>query len=126
LQVVISVTPQHADALAAKGEQPPKPLLGHALIDTGASITAVDEDVCRKLGLFSTGVVKMKHAGGADSRMCYPVQISFPGTPLPQFSNPRAVSCALGGPHILLFGRDLLASLRFVYNGPAGRIEVAF
>jgi hypothetical protein len=29
-------------------------------------------------------------------------------------------------PYILLFGRDLLARIKFVYNGPARRIELAF
>lgn len=126
LQVAISVTPEHAKRLSHDGAKPPDPITGYALIDTGASITAVDEGVCQQLGLSSTGVVKMSHAGGEEERMCYPIQVIFPGSPFPAMTNPRVVSCTLGNGHLLLFGRDLLSRIRMVYNGPAGRVELAF
>ena len=73
----------------------------------------------------------MSHAGGLEDRYTYPVQISFPGTPLPSIHLPTAASANLirpnqGQAHIALLGRDLLSKLRFVYNGPMGRIELAF
>jgi len=55
LQVAISVTPEHAKKLSQEGVKPPEPIQGSALIDTGASITAVDEGVCQRLGLTPTG-----------------------------------------------------------------------
>jgi predicted aspartyl protease len=100
-----------------------------AIIDTGATATAVDEEVCRKLGLQATGTVKTAHAGGSEVRACYPIEISFPGTPFSPFTIPRAMSVNLQfgkTPYILLFGRDLLAKMKFVYNGLAGRFEIAF
>ena len=126
LQVAIAVTPEHAAQLSKDGKEPPKPISGYALIDTGASITAVDEGVCQKLGLPSTGVVSMTHAGGDETRSCYPIQLLFPGTPIPPLTNPRVVSCRMGGNYLLLFGRDLLSGIRMVYNDPAGRIELAY
>jgi hypothetical protein len=129
LQVTVSPTKQHIDALISQGQTPPEAIPGYAIIDTGASMTAVDEDVCRRLGLQPTGSQKTAHAGGPDIRACYPIQVSFPGTPLPSFSTPRAMSVNLQfgkTPYILLFGRDLLARIKFVYNGPAGRIGLAF
>lgn len=129
LEVLISVTPEHKQKLAEQGAKPPEAIQGFALIDTGASITAVDEGVCEQLGLTPTGRIKLSHATGTEDRSCYPVQIFFPGTPLPPMGNPQTVSCKLGDgqPRIhLLFGRDLLSRLRMVYHGPAGRIELAF
>jgi len=129
LQVVVSVTKEHAEKLAKQAQPVPEAVAGFALIDTGASITAVDEGVCQKLRLAPTGVVTMSHAGGTERRSCYPVQIVFPGTQLSPLANPMVVSFKpVEAPqrYVLLFGRDLLRNLRMVYHGPAGRIELAF
>jgi predicted aspartyl protease len=129
LTVVISPTSQHLQWLQANEKPIPDPISGLALIDTGAAITAVDEQACNTLGLHATGVVPIAHAGGSSSHPCYPVHISFPGTPLPSLQNPRVASVKLSvgkQPIILLLGRDLLSKMRVVYNGPAGRIELAF
>ena len=128
LKVSITVTPEHAEKLSHAEGKPPKAVEGFALIDTGASVTAVDEGVCEQLGVTPTGIVKLSHAVGTEERPCYPIQVFFPGTALPPLSNPQAVSCKLGGEQqtILLFGRDLLSQMRMVYHGPAGRIELAF
>ena len=99
------------------------------MVDTGASVTAVDEGVCRQLGIKPTDQMKTAHAGGEEVRACYPVQITFPGSPLPSFTSPRTLCVDLQfgkSPYVLLVGRDLLARLKYVYNGPAGRIEIAF
>jgi hypothetical protein len=129
LPVTISATPEYVEALTAAGTLPPAPIQGFALIDTGASITMVDESVCQTLGLQPTGFEKMAHVGGLDERACYPVQITFPNTPFSEpILAPRVVSADLkyGDPHyLLLFGRDLLSWMKFVYNGPAGRFEIA-
>ncbi|NLV44454.1 MAG: hypothetical protein GXY07_08130 [Candidatus Hydrogenedentes bacterium] len=129
LQVVVSPTEEHIRALNQRGELPPQPVTGLALIDTGATATAVDEEVCRKLGLKPTGSMKTAHAGGPEERACYPIAISFPNTPFPAISTPTAMSVNLQfgkTPYILLFGRDLLVRIKFVYNGPAGRFEMAY
>lgn len=112
-----------------KGLSTPLPIIGLAIIDTGATATAVDEEVCRRLGLQPTGMMKTAHAGGPEIRACYPIQVAFPNTPLPSVTIPRAMSVNLQfgeGPYILLFGRDLLRNMKFVYNGFAGRFEIAF
>jgi predicted aspartyl protease len=129
LHVAVAVHPQHAERLITQGQQPPEAVTGLALIDTGASITAVDEAVCRKLGLTPTSVVPMSHAGGSEQRNCYSIQILFPGAPLPPITIPLAASCNLSAglqPYIVLLGRNLLARMKMVYNGPRGRIEIAF
>jgi predicted aspartyl protease len=129
LHVEISVTHERAAKLASKGREIPKPAAGLALIDTGCSITAVDESICQSLGVEPTSVVRMSHAGGTEERPCYPIRIQFLGTPLPPYAIPRASSVRLSAgkqPYILLLGRDFLSHMKMVYNGPAGRIELAF
>ena len=129
LNIVLSVTEEHQRALSSKGRSIPQPVSGAALIDTGASLTAVDEEVCRQLGLQPTGIVNISHANGSTPRNTYPIQIIFPGTPLPSLLLASALSVDLscGTPrHIALLGRDLLSNLRMVYNGPVGRIEIMF
>jgi len=129
LEVVISPTPQHLEALASQDAPAPTPFQGLALIDTGASITTVDETICKTLGLKPTGYQKVAHAGGFSERPCFAVQIMFPNTPFPApLFHPRVASVDLqyGNPrYALLLGRDLLARLKLVYNGVAGRFELA-
>lgn len=129
LSVVVSPTGQHLRGLELKGLSAPQPIVGFAIIDTGATVTAVDEGVCKRLGLQPTGMMKTAHAGGAEIRACYPIQVTFPNAPLPSFATPRAMSVNLQAgksPYILLLGRDLLKNMVFVYNGFAGRFEIAF
>jgi len=130
LRVLVSPTKEHLAMLGEQGQPGPAPIVGLALIDTGATVTAVDESVCLKLGIAPTGRGKIAHAGGEEVRACYPIQIEFPGAPLPSVTMLRAMSVNLQQfgktPYILLFGRDLLANMKFIYTGPRGRIELAF
>jgi len=68
LKVAISVTKEQQDALSSEGKEVPEPVPGVALIDTGASMTAVDEGVCKRLGLEPTGLVNIIHPGGQEER----------------------------------------------------------
>jgi hypothetical protein len=55
VQVIITPTKQFIDVLTKDEKSHPKPVAGVALIDTGASLSAVDEAVCKSLGLTPTG-----------------------------------------------------------------------
>ena len=128
LSVIVSVTKEHGANLIKAGLPIPDSVPGAALIDTGAAITCVDQGVCQALGLRPTGVVMLGHAGGKEERPCYPIQVHFPGS-LPPLYCPSACSIKLAEgkqPHIMLIGRDLLIRLKMVYNGPQGRIELAY
>ncbi len=129
IAVTIALPQNLVEVLQSRGTPIPTPESGYALIDTGAGFTAVDESICRKLGLPQTGTAQMAHAGGVEQRPCFPVQITFPGAPLPPLQIVRAASVNLVAgkqPIIALLGREVLSRLRFVYNGPAGRIEIAY
>ena len=102
---------------------------GHALLDTGARFTAIDEQVCQSLQLVPTDVISMSHADGVSERTCYPVMITFPQLQMPPVKMPRAVSVNLNGqrqPVIALIGRDILDRIVLTYNGLRGRIEIAY
>jgi len=128
LKVVVSPSREYQAQLKELGEPVPDPIPGMALIDTGASTTSVDENVCVRLGLKQTGVAKLCHAGGVtENRPRYAVQLLFPETPLNPVLCPVAISVCLATgnqPHIVLVGRDILSPLKFTYNGPRGRIEI--
>jgi len=105
------------------------PIVGKALIDTGATFTCVDENTCLTLGLNSVGIANMKHVDGTSTRTRYPVQISFPDFNLPPLNLVGAASVVLSNmipPFVALIGRDLLAHFKLTYNGPRGRIEIAY
>ena len=125
-QVVLSVTPEHEQALTKAGQNIPKPIGGFALIDTGASLTGVTEQACQQLGIQPTGVAKIWGVSGADDCNCYALAIHLPGG-LGRIVGARVIAFKnLTGapPPILLFGRDLLQRIKLTYNGPMGRVEL--
>lgn len=128
IQVAVSVTPEHLDVLKAAGRDVPAAVVGFALIDTGASITGVSEEVCQSLGLRPTGVATIHGVGGEKKHNCYAVMIQLPD-PLKPIVGHRVVSfrdLAGNPPPILLLGRDLLHRFKITYNGPYGRLEMDF
>lgn len=105
----------------------PTPYEGHALIDTGASITAVDQGVLEQLGLFPTGVVTVATPAGPALQPVYTCEISFPGTPIPRLPFNRVIGSQISDlGYTALIGRDVLRYFQLVYNGPDGFGTLAF
>ena len=105
----------------------PRPHLGLALIDTGASITAVDEAVLQGLGLNATSVIEVEVPGGNAPRLLYECDITLSGTPIPVL--PLNTVVGIGLAHLgysALIGRDLLRQFQLVYNGAEGFWTLAF
>jgi len=126
VQASISLLESMAKELLQQGQELPAPKTGLALIDTGASITCVDEGVAQELGLPAIDVVSMYSAShGRTQQNVYPVQIL-----LPQFGvsvqAPRAMGAALAGQGLLvLIGRDVLQRCTLFYNGPLGQVTLS-
>lgn len=127
IRVQIEIAKALAESLQVANKPIPTPVMGVALIDTGASITSFDESVVTKLGINPNGVVMVGTAGGPQQQFTYQVRFSFPGTAFPGFEHPRVLGCNLTGqtvlnqqPVIALIGRDVLARFVFVYNGTVG------
>lgn len=127
LQVEISIPALLASVLERAGVQIPTPHVGLALIDTGASITAVDQQVLGGLGLTPTGVTQVATPGGVVQQPLYACNISFPGTPIPTLPFNVVIGSSLAAlGFVALIGRDVLRHFQIVYNGIEGIWTLAF
>jgi len=121
VQVSVGVEQNIAQQLLQQGQSPPTPITGVALIDTGASVTCIDDAAARGLGLPAIDVVTVASASHAASpQNVYPIQVEIAGLPV-TIGAPRAVGAALAAQGLLLLiGRDVLQQCTLFYNGPAG------
>lgn len=134
LQVLVEVARPLAASLRAQGKAVPQPTSGLALIDTGATRSAVDESVIQALGVQPIGVVSIGTAAGVQQQSVYSARFSFPGTTLPAMEFAQLIGVDLRGhvvPHfqaplIALIGRDILSKFVIVYNGPSASVTLAF
>ena len=108
-------------------EQPiPPAVAGFALIDTGASISAVDEDIVINLGLHPIDEIEVRTPAGKSIHKVFPVRFIFEGNPLPEVSLIFAVGCKLQPQgFVVLLGRDLLQSYIFIYNGVLATVSLS-
>ncbi len=134
LQVLVEVPNALAAALQAQGAPIAPPAAGLALIDTGATRSAVDDSVVQALGVQPIGVVNVGTAGGIQQHSVYSAKFSFPGSNLPSIEFAQLTGVNLTGhfvPHanlplIALIGRDILSRFVMIYNGPLATVTLAF
>jgi predicted aspartyl protease len=126
VQVTVSVGQQIAAQVLQSGGVLPAPVSGLALIDTGASVTCVDQDAATQLQLPAIDVVQVASASHAAAEQnVYPIQVEVMGLPI-TVNAPRAVGASLAAQGLLvLLGRDVLQHCVLVYNGPAGSISLS-
>jgi len=114
------------DLLSQQGKPVPKPIAGKALMDTGASITAVDDSIITSLGVQPVGVTTVHTPSGSAQQNQYPARFNFPGSGLPQLNVHQTIGSILRPQGIIaLIGRDALSNVVLVYNGPGGFITLA-
>jgi predicted aspartyl protease len=110
----------------------PAPVVGHALIDTGAFATAVDERVFQELGIPLIDTMQTNTPHGPATSNVYPANISFPALELTNLPLERVIGANLrwktpdGKEIIMLLGRDLLKYFLLVYNGKSFDITLAY
>lgn len=127
LDVEVSVPASLAAALTVRSIPLPPPQPGSALIDTGASVTAVDMDVLDRLGLPPVGTSTVITPSGTEIQGVYVVRLTFPGTPIPPLDPKPVIGSQLRGfGHIVLLGRDLLQGALLIYDGAHGHWTIAF
>jgi len=126
LQVSISVGQAVATQILQAGGTLPAPATGLALIDTGASMTCVDDAAAAQLNLPVIDVVNIASASHASSQAnIYPIQIEVIGAPIVVAAD-RAAGAALAAQGLLaLIGRDVLQHCMLVYNGVTGSFSIA-
>jgi hypothetical protein len=118
----LSIPRRHALSLA--GLPAPSPMIARLLIDTGASMTSLDDRFFQGLGLQPTGSVAMhtpSTGSTAVSVFTYDVEMSFAGYTGSNYSFPTmgVVGCDFSGQTFDgLFGRDALNYSRLIFSGP--------
>jgi hypothetical protein len=130
IPVEVGITSLLADLYVKEKRELPAPQSGFALIDTGASRTCVDDDVIRKLKINPIGEAKTTTAAGVRQNRLYPAHLNFPTAKMHiEFSSVIGVDLKMqkfnNQAIIALLGRDVLSSMLFVYNGPAGMFTLA-
>jgi predicted aspartyl protease len=123
--VQLEVPPALAKQLAASGFPVPAPVTGTALIDTGATRSAIDRSVVARLGLNPIGLVTLGTAGGTSVQALYPLKLV-----LQQINSTvefeSVTGCDLGATDlVMLIGRDVLRLRTFTYDGVSGQYSLA-
>ena len=122
--VEVSLPQTLIDQLTQRGQKIPPPESGNALIDTGASVSAVDLSIISKLRLNPIGIATVGTAGGPAKRNLYPARFILHRLSVEL----EAVIGANLKPFdiIALIGRDILSRFLLIYHGPAGRVTLTF
>lgn len=136
---VVPIQIEIPSALAAQlqrvGTAIPAPVPGIGLVDTGASVSAVDKGIVQQLGIQPIGVANVGTAGGQQQQAVFPAKFSFPGTNLPTIEFNQLLGSDLAGQTIpgplpgqlvALLGRDILQHFVLIYNGPFGSFSLAY
>ena len=132
LQVYVEVPTATAGTLDITQQPIPGPIHGLALIDTGASISAIQKDVAEELGLQSSGVREIITRTRKSRYRCFQLEFLSRAPRLRQLGLPRVAGVNLPRQAtgtslhlIMLVGRDILKDFLFAYNGTTGRWSVA-
>jgi len=107
-----------------------------ALIDTGASVTGIDENMLRGLSYPPIGVSSLATPSGTTHTAVYMVRLMIPSQRDPGFpqnipriviDNVRVIAVKLDKrPYKVLLGRDVLSRMILVYNGPQALITLGY
>ena len=124
--VRVTVHPALAHEMRRRGDLPPDPVDGMALIDTGASQTLIHERVIEQLGIPPMGLQRLRTFLGEPVALSTHFVSLQLGDEKPWEGVVVAAPLAVKRPEtIVLVGRDLLRSARFVYDGQGTiRIEL--
>lgn len=120
-------------ALMRQRRDLPPPLQTLFLIDTGASMSMVDESCMRTLQLDPTGATLFHSSstnGVAERAAIYDVRLILGGMatantlridPLPMMA-----TALINQPFEGILGRDVLARLQLAWNGPAQEVQLSY
>jgi hypothetical protein len=131
IQVCIRMDPVLAHACVRAGRPVPEPVLGYALIDTGAGESGIDEDTAVALQLNPVGVAELHTpAGNAMKVGVFWGEVGFLDSPFPpmrkQFLGMHLGYAVRDAKVIAILGRDFLAGGVLTYDGGTGRYRLEF
>ena len=133
IHAFVGVSDPRQGALVKAGLAVPPPLVVKALVDTGASHTAVDPSIMKALGISPRRIAQtITPSTGAKPHKCYSYDVSFHvplGTVTSLFSKGAWEVTGLELKHQgfeVLLGRDILSEGLLVFDGKAGTFSMAF
>lgn len=109
------------ESMKAQGRDIPPSTSLVALIDTGASISAINADIAQQLGLLQTGAVPIGGVGGVREHPVYAAALRIPGGP--EYGAVQLIGAYLQ--QQMLIGRDILCSMTLVYDGLGGAFRLS-
>jgi hypothetical protein len=125
IAIEIGVPIALAGFLRRSGLPVPPAQRGFALIDTGASITAVDEGVVAALGIQPIGQMKLSTPSQSRAAWLYATRLTCAGIAMPVLDVLDIVGCTLQPQgFIALLGRNFLRNVVLVYDGPTGHFAL--
>lgn len=126
IQVSVSIAQTFAVQLTQQGQSLPNPITGFALIDTGASMSCIDNNVAQQLNLPVINVANMASASHSSTQAnIYPVKFEILGWGITLDSNQTMGAALQVQGLIALLGRDLLQHCILIYNGNTGTISLS-
>lgn len=108
--------------VAAGGVAGPPGTETWALIDTGASISCIDEGLALTLGLLVVDQRTVHGVAGPQIHNVYLLHCTVPALGMVVLGG--FVGVTLGANTGAIIGRDFLARTIFIYDGPGGQITV--
>jgi hypothetical protein len=132
LDVLVSVSAPRQAALQQAGQAVPRPQVARALLDTGASITAVDPAILDALSLSPTGhtTIHTPSTAAGQPHACetYDIHLMLTHPAISfYFAALPVIKASLHHQGIYaLVGRDVLANCLLVYDGRAGIYILGF
>lgn len=124
LQVDIGVDPNYDP----DSDTPPASAIVqvHALVDTGATESAIDQSLARQLGLPAVEQGKLAGIGGSYLADMYLAQINIPILHCAIYGKFAGVDLLGGGQkHQALIGRTFLRACRMTYEGVTGNVVIS-
>jgi predicted aspartyl protease len=124
VQVNIAVAAAAEQALTSAGQPVPPPVAATALIDTGATGSAISRGIAQQLGLQPVGAIPVSTPSSASVIMAqYAIRLLLPNSIVFETT---AIEAQLAGQGIgALIGRDVLAQAVFVYIGYTNEFTIA-
>jgi hypothetical protein len=124
IPVQVGIPKVLADQMKAQGQTPPPPEEISALIDTGASITAINVTTAQRLGLQPTGSIDIGGANGVASQPLFAAMVRISDPFVEWDPMTLAGSTLTGVPFEMLIGRNVLCNMTLSYSGKEGRFSL--
>lgn len=126
LEVRIGLPAAMVSGMVARGSVAPQPRALLAMIDTGASMTAISQNAAEAIGLSQTGAVQMGGIGGTGMKPVYAASLGFGDPSITPLDPIQIAGVDLPSTEFhVLIGRDVLKYLVLTYDGPRGVFALA-